>query len=358
IEEGMTADSSGNYPSDKKPVILQAVTLLSALVSGFKFPGLLNDEMKKGHGRKPIVFAQGLAEPYPLSPEVLPLQIIRIGDLVLTAVPGEITTMAGRRLKESISKILKETGIEYVIPATYANAYSGYITTKEEYDMQHYEGASTHFGPYTLKAYEQEFSKLAKAMKEETPVDPGPEPIDLSDKQTTIQTGVIVDTQPLPWIPFGKVETDVGSQYKPDSTVSAIFWGAHPKNNLKTQKTFLEIQKKEDAKWIPIYNDHDPCTIYRWERDFVANSKVTITWNIPADTKPGQYRLCHYGDFKDFSGKIIPYLGESNGFSVGEQVPTDEIFFNNSYSDKVELWFYHPSSEIFWTWKMENSMRR
>lgn len=348
IEEGMTADSSEDFLNDKKPVILQAITLLSGLVSGFKYPGLLKDEMKKGHGRKPIVFAQGLAKPYPLSPEVLPLQIIRIGHLVLTAIPGEITTMAGRRLRESIRKILEEMGVEYIIPVTYANAYAGYITTKEEYDMQHYEGASTHFGPYTLKAYEQEFGELARAMKEETPVDPRPEPIDLSDKQTTIQTGVIVDTQPLPWIPFGKVETDVASHYKPGSTVSAVFWGAHPKNNLKAQGTFLEVQKKNGGRWITIYRDLDPCTIYKWERDFVANSKITITWNIPADTEPGQYRLCHYGDFKDFLGKITPYKGESNEFSVGEQVSTDKIFFNNSYCDKVELWFYHPKDLIRW----------
>ena len=348
IEEGMTASSTGDFSIEKSPAILKAITILSGLLTGFKVPGLLDDFMKKGHGHKPIVLAQGLAEPYPLSPWILPLQIIKIGSLVLTSIPGEITTMAGRRLRESVHSILKDDGVKYSVLAAYANAYAGYITTKEEYDIQDYEGASTHFGPYTLKAYQQEFGKLASAIKEGTPVGPGPNPIDLSDKQTTLQTGVIVDTQPLPWIPFGKVETDVYSCYKPGSTVSVVFWGAHPKNNLRTQSTFLEIQKREDDKWITIYNDHDSCTIYKWKRDFIANSKVIISWNIPDDTKPGEYRICHYGDSKDISGKINTYQGVSGTFKVGELKSSDEIIFKNSYYKEVELWFYHPNDLIRW----------
>src|SRR5690606_19906260 len=140
-----------------KTIILEAISILSGLLSGFKFPGLLPEELRQGHLPKPIVFAQGLAEPFPLSPEVLPLQILKIGSLIITGVPSEITTMAGRRLKETILKTFLNSGIDHLATTSYANAYAGYITTKEEYDVQHYEGASTHFGPYTLMAYQQEF---------------------------------------------------------------------------------------------------------------------------------------------------------------------------------------------------------
>jgi neutral ceramidase len=348
VEEGVTATSTGDYPIEKSPLILKAITVLSGLLTGFKVPGIQEDYMKKGHEHKPIVLAQGLAEPYPLSPEVLPLQIFRIGNLVLTAIPGEITTMAGRRLKESVYRILKDAGINFSILTTYANAYAGYITTKEEYDMQHYEGASTHFGPYTLKAYEQEFGKLAKAIKEGREINSGPEPRDLSDKQTTLQTGVIADTPPFPWKKFGDVETDVSSSYQVGSSVSAVFWGAHPKNNLRTQGTFLEVQKNENGKWTTLFKDLDPCTIYSWKRDFIANSNVTISWNIPKNTQSGEYRLCHHGNFKDFSGKISPYEGVSSSFKVGKQKSIDEIFFDNSYGEKVVLWFYHPKDVLKW----------
>ena len=304
--------------------------------------------MKKGHGYKPIVLAQGLTEPYPLSPDVLPLQIIRIGDLVLLGIPAEITTMAGRRLKDTILQILKSAGINYLTLATYANAYSGYVTTKEEYDTQNYEGASTHFGPYTLMAYQQEFSKIAIAMKEGKTVPAGPIPRDLSSKQTTLQTGVVADTQPWPWIPFGSVQTDVDSFYKAGTTAKVIFWGGHPKNNLRTQETYLEVQKKENDKWITVFTDSDPCTIYMWNRDFVANSKITITWDIPLDTKPGDYRICHYGDSKNTDGKINMYQGASSVFKVGEPIAINEITFKNSYGKQVEIWFYHPNDFLRW----------
>lgn len=349
IVEGIKATSSGDYPSDKRNIILEAINLLSGLLTGFKVPGILEDELKKGHYPKPIVLAQGLAEPFPLSPEVLPLQFLRIGNLVLLGIPVELTTMAGRRLRESILKILQSSGIDHLALATYSNAYAGYVTTKEEYDIQHYEGASTHFGPYTLMAFQQEFGKLAKAMKDNQPVPAGPIPRDLSSEQTTLQTGLVTDTQPFPWIPFGSTQTDVDSFYKAGTTAKVIFWGAHPKNNLRIQESFLEVQRKDGDKWVTIFNDNDPCTIYEWKRDFIANSKITITWNIPADIKSGDYRICHYGDFRDISGDINPYTGVSSTFKIGESSSVNEINIKNSFGKQVELWFYHPNDWLKWT---------
>ena len=308
LTEGITATSTGDYPFDKRKLILQAITLLSGLLSGFEFPGLLDDELKRGHGKKPIILAIGLSKPFPLSPEVLPIQIIRIGNLVLTAIPSEITTMGGRRLKKTVLNILKDSGVDSLALATYANAYVGYVTTKEEYDMQYYEGASTQFGPYTLNAYEQEFGKLAKAIKDGLPVDPGPTPRDLSDDQTTLQTGVVVDLRPWPWIGFGKVKKDADLDYKTGTSAKVVFWGAQPKNDLRTQDTFLKVQKKEGNTWKTIYTDREPVTIYKWSRQCIASSKITITWDIPADTEPGEYRICHYGNSKNLFGKIFPLI--------------------------------------------------
>jgi neutral ceramidase len=315
ITEGITANSTGDYPFEHSPIILQAVRLLSGVLSGFEFPSL-DDDFKKGHGRKPIILAIGLSKPFPLSPEVLPIQIIRIGNLVLTGFPSEITTMGGRRLKKTVLNILKDSGVDSLALATYANAYAGYVTTKEEYDMQYYEGASTQFGPYTLNAYEQEFGKLAKAIRDGLPVDPGPTPRDLSDDQTTLQTGVVVDLRPWPWIGFGKVKKDADLDYKTGTPAKVVFWGAQPKNDLRTQDTFLKVQKKEGNAWKTIYTDREPVTIYKWSRKCLASSKITITWNIPEDAEPGEYRICHYGNSKSFFGKISPYEGKSHTFKV------------------------------------------
>jgi len=93
-------------------------------------------------------------------------------------------------------------------------------------------------------AFQQEFSKLAKAMKEGKPVPAEPTPRDLASEQTTLQTSTVTDTRPWPWIPFGGVQTDVDSFYKAGATVKVIFWGAHAKNNLKYTRNFFRSPEK------------------------------------------------------------------------------------------------------------------
>jgi len=92
-------------------------------------------------------------------PAIVRVQILRIGQLVIVSVPGEITTMAGHRLRQKV----KETVSPYwgeveVVISGVTNDYSSYITTYEEYQAQRYEGASTLYGPHTLKAYIQVLS--------------------------------------------------------------------------------------------------------------------------------------------------------------------------------------------------------
>ena len=43
-------------------------------------------------------------------PTIVEVQIFKIGSLVIAAVPGEFTTMSGRRLKDAIRMKMKEYG--------------------------------------------------------------------------------------------------------------------------------------------------------------------------------------------------------------------------------------------------------
>ncbi|WP_039780173.1 neutral/alkaline non-lysosomal ceramidase N-terminal domain-containing protein [Acaryochloris sp. CCMEE 5410] len=128
--------------------ILAASGVIAALeMPGAELPSHLDRKLTRdfvdGHAPKPIAFAPGLADSetdyYPITPKEVPIQILKIGNLVLTGIPGEITTMAGRRLRSTVQAALKA---DYLALATYANAFSQYITTFEEYQAQHYEGAS------------------------------------------------------------------------------------------------------------------------------------------------------------------------------------------------------------------------
>lgn len=98
------------------------------------------------------------------TPQILPVQIVRIGHLALTVFPGELTTTAARRLRAAVAPALARAGVSEVVACTYANAYFGYSTTPEEYDLQNYEGGHTVFGRWTLPAFQTHYRRLAEAM--------------------------------------------------------------------------------------------------------------------------------------------------------------------------------------------------
>ena len=277
-------------------------------------------------GEKPVVLRTG--EPgvypclrsYPLTPEVLPLQILKIGSLAVIGVPHEFTTMAGRRLLASLQAELGPAGIRHTVIAGLANAYAGYVTTREEYTAQHYEGASTHFGPWTLAAYQQEFGRLASALRQGRPVSTGPTPRDLSSCQASLQTSVVFDDKPITKS-FGSIVRDAHPSYRRGENVRVTFWGGHPKNDLRIQGTFLQVQRKEASRWLTVANDWDWETKYIWERNLCvptfACSHVTVEWAIPAGARPGTYRIRHHGNWKSgLDGRIREYTGTSSEFTV------------------------------------------
>ena len=92
----------------------------------------------------------------------MPLQLFIIGDVAFAGFPFEITTIAGQRLRNSLLETLSPIGIKRVILNPYANGYSGYITTYEEYQGQVYEGGHTVFGEWSLAALQTKFDVLAK----------------------------------------------------------------------------------------------------------------------------------------------------------------------------------------------------
>jgi neutral ceramidase len=112
--------------------------------------------------------------------------------------------------------------------------------------------------------------------------------------------------------------------------VSVTFHAAHPKNNLRTQGTFLEIQQwlpyRDDAdqhddsksgQWITYADDGDTNTFFHWKRSGFFASQVTIEWAIPKDTPLGKYRIKVNGDYKKiFTKTIMNYSGLSSEFHV------------------------------------------
>jgi neutral ceramidase len=95
-----------------------------------------------------------------LTPQVLPLQVLRIGQLVFPGIPGEPTTIAGKRLEQAVLNRLPAGQPWTVVLSPYANGYCGYLTTAEEYQQQSYEGGHTVFGRWTLAAFQTRLAAL------------------------------------------------------------------------------------------------------------------------------------------------------------------------------------------------------
>lgn len=245
-----------------------------------------------------------------------PVQLMRIGNLAIVSIPGEPTTMVGRRIRAAVLEQLKDSGIDTVIVNGLANNYSGYLTTREEFATQHYEGASTEYGPYQTSAYIQEYTQLAVAMRDNIDVYDTATPPDRSGKSFNERPGVVFDDKPL-MQRWGQTLSQPNSNYQKGQVASAVFRGAHPKNNLRSEDSFLKVQRYESGKWIDYLDDSDFDTTYTWQREGIAYSKIIIDWRINEDTPAGTYRLTHNGDWKNgWTRKIKPYSGVSNTFTI------------------------------------------
>ena len=279
-------------------------------------------ELTECHFPKPILVATGeMTFPYQWQPTVLPVQVFRIGTVLNVALPAEFTTMAGRRVREAVlseANRLSSGEAWKVVLSGLSNAYSSYVVTPEEYQVQRYEAASTIFGPHTLPAYIQQYILLTHHAVKESKLPPtGLQPPYLLPKQISLKPGVVYDG-----IPFGKkfgdVIYDVNPRYSVGEQVYCSFYAANPRNNLQQERSFLTIERKDTDHWFILATDADWETKFYWHRtnSIFGESKATITWDIPLNTTRGIYRIRHFGASKSLLQTIRPYIGVTSEFEV------------------------------------------
>lgn len=246
----------------------------------------------------------------------LPVQLVRIGDQYLIGMPGEVTAVAGLRLRREVAKA---TGVPLanVLVQGYANAYAHYVTTPEEYAAGEYEGASTLFGRNELPAFQQTVSQLAGHMKAgTTPLLGAKERNRASLQLPTLQGKVVLD---LPQIgkSFGDVLTGPRTSYRAGERAQVVFAGAHPNNDLRHGDTYLLVERKVGSTWVKVADDGDFATRFSWKRDGIAASKVTLSWDVPRDAAAGTYRMRWFGSARNLFGTAREVTGTSPTFIVG-----------------------------------------
>ena len=262
---------------------------------------------------KQVFLGTGSQNP-PWTPQIMPLQVLRIGQLAISTAPGEFTIVSGKRVRAAVDAQLGGVTTHQIL-AGYANAYAGYVATPEEYDTQNYEGAATHFGRYTQSAYAQELAKLAAALRDGQPTPSAVQPPSLASQRISVRPWPIADTPPI-GKSFGSVLTQPDATYAPGADVHADFVTGYPDNNLRNEGTFVEVQRQTGSSWTTVSTDSDWQTIYRWKREYLTVSTAQITWTIPAGTPAGVYRILHHGDAKSLLGSVTSFTGTTRTFTV------------------------------------------
>ncbi|XP_014114959.1 PREDICTED: neutral ceramidase [Pseudopodoces humilis] len=288
-----------------------------------------SNETKACHKPKPILFSTGeMTWPHPWHPDIVDVQIVAIGSLAILAVPGEFTTMSGRRLREAVKSEFDSHGTPKmnVVIAGLCNVYTHYITTYEEYQVQRYEAASTIYGPHTLSAYIQLYRGLAKAIAlnatQELPR--GPEPPLFNVTSLTLLPLLSAENAPANK-DFGDVLEEVRQEYREREVAEVTFVGANPRNSAEnaTEHNFLTVERYSNisGSWRTVLNDASWDTRFYWSKGSRGQSNVTIEWHIPAGTEPGLYRFRYFGHCKKrlfpFLKTItVPFEGSSSAFQI------------------------------------------
>lgn len=262
---------------------------------------------------KAILFETGTGNPPPQS-QIRSVTVARIGQLAIVALPTEVTTMAGRRLRQTVKAQLGDWATDVVL-AGYSNGYAGYVTTPEEYDLQQYEAGHTLHGRWTLPAYQQVVAELASALQNETVLDQKVIYDDWRGKSPTLKLhDGSPDRHPEGFALDQALPLDQKS-YSKGEIVTTQFYSGNPTARYDRNDYFMNVEMRQGEEWVEISNDHDWSTKIRW----VKKKKALIaqlSWDTADNTTPGQYRIKHTGLITLSNGNTKEFEATSDIFTI------------------------------------------
>ncbi len=248
---------------------------------GRRLPAELADPVQ---GRKLRAAPSRALEVHETNPE---FQAIRIGDRLLLAAPGEPSVEMGRRFQRAVEPVLPAGVVDPFIVGL-SNDYLGYLTTPEEYEMQHYEGGHTVFGTWTSLLAESTFVELARAMQSG---DAAPEP-----SQPAVLGGA---GGAPPAVGDGGTEGRLleapARRVRRMSTIQLAWEGAAGGVDRPADDPFLVLQRRvrfkrsgagRRAVWRPLDSDLGISSLWR-----ESGGRYGAIYDVGPDVPLGKYRL-------------------------------------------------------------------
>jgi hypothetical protein len=212
-------------------------------------------------------------------PKAVPLAALRLGDVLIVTIPGEMTAEMGRRVRGAVLAATHARGIRRVVISGLANEYLQYFTTPEEYERQHYEGGSTLYGYASSDLLKQSLVGLSKTLVQGTAA-PAAYPYDP-------RNGLVAASDPFP---SGAAGATAAAQ--PSATErldrAEFSWTGGPRGEDRPlDRAFVSIERRGTHGWRTV--DSDLGLNILWDVD--DSGTYRAFWEVPRSAPKGQYRF-------------------------------------------------------------------
>jgi neutral ceramidase len=211
-------------------------------------------------------------------PTAIPLMVIRLGDRAIATVPGEMTVEMGRRTRAAVLAAMRPA-VDGVVIVGYANEYIHYLTTPEEYEMQHYEGGSTLYGRYSSNLVKDDLASLGAALAGNTA---GPAPVDFDPRN-----GLKPD-----FTPYG-TGADHGTAIRQPAPVQRLqratfaWQGGERGLDRPFDHPFVTVERRGGGQWRRAADDLGLELLWRVD----GNGRYDVEWQVPIGAAQGTYRF-------------------------------------------------------------------
>lgn len=239
---------------------------------------------------------QPLGIPADRMPHRAALQVIRINDLTLVALPWEVTREAGNRIGARVSAALRDLGHgSRTVVASHANGYFGYATTPEEYSLQYYEGGHTIYGPGTTEFLARQSARLTTELAQRG-----------SFADLPAQWHFPLATRsywPEPATPGGERTLLAGPAFVPGEGTQEPYWKVEyldvAPGALELDRPLLSVQALSGDKWVALGNNGRPIDD-QWQRQLQVRwledagngmARYELRWNTPPVTPNFSFRF-------------------------------------------------------------------
>ncbi len=242
-------------------------------LEGRRRPAALAGEV---HGRKiPVA-------PAHWGPDV-EVQVARVGDVALLAVPGEPTVEMARRCREEALEALPDQ-IDDATVLGVTNGYNGYFTTPEEYDQQHYEGGHTVFGKHSEALVRKTHVELSRSMAYDGGANQ--DVTDASKRKSFRRENEEFADPPVESGSRGELSSQPPKEVERGSVVGFAWNGGGKGRDRQVDEPFVVFERSEGDGWTSVVSDLNLGLVWSCRR-----GRYRARYELPLDIEPGVYRF-------------------------------------------------------------------